>query len=122
MRIRRDPEAQVFTIEGRFDGTTVAGVRPKLHAAIELGDGRLVVDLSAVETIDVYGLGVLVGAHRKAVMAGRRLVLREVPPRVLRLLAATRLYRVLAIEPSRQRADYAVARSSTESLPLSYAN
>ena len=41
------------------------------------------------------GLGVLVGAHRRAQRAGRTLVLRDVPDPVGRLLFVTRLDRVL---------------------------
>jgi anti-anti-sigma factor len=59
-----------------------------------------VVDLAGVEIVDASGLGVLVGAHRLASRRERRLVLRHVPQRVERLLAATRLNRVLAIEPA----------------------
>ena len=38
------------------------------------------------------------GAHRRAGRCGRRLVLRDVPPQMQRLLIATRLHRILAIE------------------------
>jgi anti-anti-sigma factor len=100
MRIRGNPEAQVVAVEGRLDGATVAGIRPRLHAAIDTGAGDLAVDLHGVETIDVAGLGVLVGAHRKAADEGRLLFLRNVPPGVMRVLASTRLYRVLPVEPA----------------------
>ena len=54
---------------------------------------------SDVEIWDASGLGVLVGANRKARQCGRRLVLADVPPRQLRLLRATRLSRALTVEP-----------------------
>jgi anti-anti-sigma regulatory factor len=38
------------------------------------------------------------GVHRRAGRCGRRLVLRGVPPQMQRLLVATRLHRILAIE------------------------
>jgi anti-anti-sigma regulatory factor len=41
---------------------------------------------------------VIMGAHRRAGRCGRRLVLRGVPPQMQRLLVATRLHRILAIE------------------------
>src|SRR5206468_7547502 len=65
---------------------------------LALGTGDLVVDLGRAELIDATGLGVLVGTHRRADRAGRRLVLRAVPDRIDRLLIATRLHRVLAVE------------------------
>jgi anti-anti-sigma factor len=100
MRDRGNPDAQVVAVAGRLDGATVADIRPRLHAAIDMGEGDLAIDLHRVETIDVAGLGVLVGAHRKATGEGRRLFLRNVPPRVMRVLATTRLYRVLPVEPA----------------------
>ena len=85
-------------LRGRLDVTTVADVRLALHAAVDSGTGDLLVDLGEVDVVDASGLGVLVGAHRRAGRAGRRLVLRNVPDRILRLLALTRLNRVLHVE------------------------
>lgn len=51
-----------------------------------------------MDLVDATGLGVLVGADRRAKLAGRRVVLRDVRPRLLRILRATRLHRVLTIE------------------------
>jgi anti-anti-sigma factor len=100
MRVRHDPATQVVAVEGRLDRATAGNVRHRLHAAIGVGTGDLVLDLSGIDTIDVNGLGVLVGVHRQAHRVGRRLVLREVPPRVMRCLASSRLYRVLRVEPA----------------------
>jgi anti-anti-sigma factor len=49
-----------------LDVRSVAEVRDALHAAIDAGDGDLVVDVSGVELVDAAGLGVLVGADRRA--------------------------------------------------------
>ena len=83
---------------GRLDVHSVSDVRALLHAAIDAADGDLVVDVSGVDLVDATGLGVLVGADRRARLAGRRLVLRDVTPRLLRILRVTRLHRVLTIE------------------------
>jgi anti-sigma B factor antagonist len=83
---------------GRLDARGAGTARDALHAALATGDGELVVDLSGVELLDATGLGVLVDVHRRAGLAGRRLVLRNASPRVARLLAITRLNRVLAVE------------------------
>ncbi len=87
-----------IALEGRLDVHAVAEVREALHAAIDGGTGDLVVDMSQVELIDLTGLGVLVGADRRAKLAGRRVVLRDAPPRLMRILRATRLHRVLTVE------------------------
>lgn len=98
MRVRGKPGAQVVEVGPRLDVGTVAGVRPRLHDAVDSGEGDLIVDLSELEMIDATGLGLLVGTHRRAIGAQRRLVLREVPPRIMRVLAVTRLNRVLCVE------------------------
>ena len=85
-------------LSGRLDVHSVAEVRAALHAAIDAGAGDLVVDVSGVELVDATGLGMLVGADRRAKLAGRRVVLRDAAPRLLRILRATRLHRVLTVE------------------------
>lgn len=85
-------------LEGRLDVTTAGEIRMALHDAIDAGDGDLILDMAGVDVIDATGLGVLVGTHRRAGKHGRRLVLRAVPQRVMRVLAVTRLHRVLAVE------------------------
>jgi anti-anti-sigma factor len=86
------------SLPARLDGSTVADVRLTLHTALDSAPGDLVVDCSAVEVVDAIGLGVLVGLHRRTHAEGRRLVLADPKPRVLRLLAVTRLHRVLHLE------------------------
>ncbi|GAA2684985.1 MULTISPECIES: STAS domain-containing protein [Nonomuraea] len=98
MRVRGKPGAQVVYVGHRLDVGTVAEIRPHLHDAVDSGKGDLIVDLSTLEMIDSTGLGVLVGTHRRALSADRRLVLRGVPPRIMRVLAVTRLNRVLRVE------------------------
>lgn len=86
---------QLLCLAGRLDVVAAADVRSALAGALDQGLGDLTLDLSAVEGIDATGLGVLVGAHRRAGRAGRRLVLRDVPPAVARVLLVTRLDKVL---------------------------
>jgi anti-anti-sigma factor len=87
-----------IALSGRLDVRSVADVRSALHAAIDAGSGDLVVDVSGVETIDATGLGMLLGADRRAKTAGRRVVLRDAGPRLTRLLRATRLHKVLTVD------------------------
>ncbi|MBB5079927.1 STAS domain-containing protein [Nonomuraea endophytica] len=98
MRVQGKPGAQVVRIGSRLDAGTSAGLRQRLHDAVDSGTGDLILDLSKLEMIDATGLGVLVGTHRRALAAERRLVLRRVPPRIMRVLAVTRLNRVLRVE------------------------
>jgi anti-anti-sigma factor len=93
---------QTVSLRGRLDVAAVADVRLVLHAIVDAGRGDLVLDMAEVEGIDGTGLGALVGAHRRAGRRGRRLVLRDVPPRVRRVLVVTRLHRVLHQERTLQ--------------------
>jgi anti-anti-sigma factor len=96
MHIRGDHVELV--VGGRLDVRSAADARTVLHSAVDDGVGDLVLDLSELDSWDATGLGVIMGAHRRAGRCGRRLVLRDVPPQMQRLLVATRLHRILAIE------------------------
>jgi anti-sigma B factor antagonist len=98
MRVRGNLKGQVVRLGARLDAGTSSGERARLHEAVASGAGDLILDLSELEVIDATGLGVLVGTHRMARDAGRRVVLRAVPPRIMRILAVTRLNRVLHVE------------------------
>jgi anti-anti-sigma factor len=87
-----------LALSGRLGSATVGDVRVALSDAIAAGVDDLHVDLGAVELVDATGLGVLVGGHRRAERAGRRLVLCNVPERIERLLLVTRLHRVLVVD------------------------
>jgi anti-sigma B factor antagonist len=91
---------QLVHLTGRLDVHAAADVRIALADAVESGEGDLVIDLASLEGVDATGLGVLVGAHRRAGRAGRTLVLRDVQPPVGRLLFLTRLDRVLRLSSS----------------------
>jgi anti-sigma B factor antagonist len=92
------PGAEVDLV-GRLDVKTASTVRETLQACVDGGEGDLLLHVGSLEIWDSAGLGVLVGAHRRARRAGRRVVLTEVPPRQLRLLKATRLHRLFLVEP-----------------------
>ena len=86
---------KVVALTGKLDVHAAADVRNALAEAVDVGEGELVLDLAALEAVDATGLGVLVGAHRRAQRAGRTLVLEDVPAGVTRLLLVTRLDKVL---------------------------
>ena len=96
--LHEEVAGQVLHVSGRLDVHTVPDVRAALHAAVDAGRGELVVHLGGIVVADATGLGVLVGAHRRAQRTGRRLVLHDVPLPALRLLQVTRLHRVLQVE------------------------
>jgi anti-sigma B factor antagonist len=98
-----------FRVLGALDVTTAATIRAELTDLLAApGTDDLVVDLDQMGALDTVGLGLLVGIHRQSQRTGRRLVLTGVPPRMSRVLAVTRLNRVLTIDGSSAAADEVV--------------
>jgi anti-anti-sigma factor len=91
------PTPHGVVVSGLLDVRAAAQVRAALQRALEAADGDVVLDVTGVDAIDVTGLGVIVAAHRRAAERGRRLVLVGVGPSLVRVLAVTRLHRVLAL-------------------------
>ena len=61
------------SLPSRVDATTSGDVRYTLQVALDSAhEGDLTVDASAVISLDVAGLGVLVAAHRRARQRGVR--------------------------------------------------
>ena len=69
-----------IALTGRLDVSAASEVRAVLHEALDAGSGDLVVDLSGVEVVDATGLGVLLGADRRAKLLGRRSSCATPPP------------------------------------------
>ncbi|MFG1923511.1 STAS domain-containing protein [Cryptosporangium sp. NPDC048952] len=90
--------SQLVVAGPRLDAATVNSLRGCLDEALRSGSGPLILDLTGVQTVDAIGLGMLLGVERRAAGAGRQLLLRNVPPRVARLLRALGLHRVLTTE------------------------
>jgi len=89
-----------LVLAGRFDGRSTALVRDLLYARIAEG-GDVVVDLAAVDSIDVTALRLLAAAGALLDRQGRTLVLRGCTPAVRRLLAVSRMRSLLQVEPLR---------------------
>lgn len=89
---------EALALSGRLDASNVGDVRARVDWLIDTTNDDVVVDLSEVDVIDVTGLGMLAAAHRRLERAGRRLVLRGCVGHVRRVLAVTRLGRVMHVE------------------------
>ena len=94
-----DDAGGALVVHGDID---VAG-GPVLEAAIleREADGPVVIDLGDVFFIDSSGLRSLLGASRRAMDRGTKVVLRDVGPEVLRLLQITGTTGHFSIETSR---------------------
>jgi anti-anti-sigma factor len=98
--VRQTGTADEVLLSGRLDARAAGEVRDALHAVLAGGSGPMVVDLSGVELLDVTGLGVLAGAHRRARLEDREMVLRGGSVRIVRLLRLARLDRVITLQPA----------------------
>lgn len=85
-------------IGSHLDVRSVGDVRTVLTAVQDCASGDVVVDMSALEVIDSAGLGMLAAAHVRGERSGHRLVLRNCSKELRRVLAVTRLNRVLHVE------------------------
>jgi anti-sigma B factor antagonist len=87
-------------LTGRLDARSAASVRTTLQESVDAGVGELVIEMGGLEIWDGTGLGVLVGAGRRAQRAGRRLVLTGVRARELRLLRVARVTWTSSVRPA----------------------
>lgn len=96
---RRDG-VPVVSVLGEVDVATAPALREALDAAVDGGSDPLVVDLSAVTFIDSTGLGVLIGARKRCIDAGRELRVVVSEPRILKVFEITGLNDLFTIHPA----------------------
>ena len=87
--------AMVIKPEGRLNMVAAPGLRKELHALVDKGNSRIVVDLSRTEFIDSSGLGALISGLKAARQAGGDLRLAAPTRQVTTVLELTNLNRVL---------------------------
>ena len=95
-------DGQVLMLGGDLDVRSTSEVRAAVHRHLrEHGadaDGRVIVDISGVVSIDATALKVIAAASRQARHRGARVVLRGACPAVRRMLHLTHLIRVVDLE------------------------
>lgn len=97
LKTENDGKTLVFKLRGSLDLATAPTIRAALAEATEKESHELIVDLTQLEFLDSTGLGVLIGAHRRAVEHGGafRLIITDGP--ISRLLNITGLVAVFAV-------------------------
>ena len=87
----------VVTLSGEVDIAAAPPLREALIAAAGDGTSDVIVDFAGVEFIDSTGLGVLVGALKRARLAGREFVLCGLSTTTTKVLEVTSLTKVFTI-------------------------
>ena len=90
----------VVVLEGELEVSEAPALRDLLGSLIAGPQSRILLDLGQVSFIDSSGIGVLVGAHRRAEEAGARIGLAAPNAGVRRVFELTRTDRVLRIYDS----------------------
>jgi anti-sigma B factor antagonist len=90
----------VVVARGQLDVATAPDFRQDLVEAQYGGSTRVVVDLDGVEFLDSMGLGVLVGALKRARTHDGEFAVACARDRLLQLFALTGLDRILRIAPT----------------------
>lgn len=105
---------EVVTVVGEVDVHTAPQLREKLRQVIDEQPRDVVVDIAGVPFMDSTALGVLVGALKRARLAGGTLRLAGPDPLASKILRVTGLVKVFSIHP-----DLANALGSPHPLPES---
>ena len=95
-RVRREGGYVIVTVAGEIDIATVARLRERLFGLAASGC-PLVADLDQVSFMDAAGLGVLVGAARRAAAAGASLHVVCARRQIRRLFGLTGLDRQIPL-------------------------
>ncbi len=96
IRVQHEPAHVIVTVAGEIDITTASRLRERLFDLAVAGR-PVVVDLDHVSLADATGLGVLVGAARRAAARGTNLHVVCAQPETLRLLRSTGLDRQISL-------------------------
>ncbi len=104
IRVERVGTVIVVSLNGSMDLASAPSLRAELEQRLTHASPKLVIDLSGVDYIDSYGLGVLVEAMKRARRAAGELRLCAPRPEVRSLLDVTGLSGRIPVLPSRRDA------------------
>jgi anti-sigma B factor antagonist len=96
--VKDDAGQSTVVVEGEVDVATAPALRDELYRLIERGSSTIVVDLAGMDFIDSTGLGVFVGALKRAREGGGAIELRGLQPSARKVFDITGLSSAFTIE------------------------
>ena len=102
VRVEPGVDETLVVVDGELDVATVPQLRAAIDAAARHEPRTVVVHARDVRFADATSLGLLVTVSRRLDADGRRLVVRDPSPILLRLFGITRVEEVLEIEQSQE--------------------
>jgi anti-sigma B factor antagonist len=100
LEVDQEDNASVLHVTGEVDVATAPRLREQVVKLVGEGETRIVIDLEGVEFIDSTGLGVLVGALKRARTHGGDVVIVCTQTRILKVLEITGLNHVFEMHGS----------------------
>lgn len=90
----------VVNVQGEVDVYTAPRLREELHRSLDQGSNKLVVNLADVAYMDSSGLGVLIGALKRAREEKGDLLVAAPNARISRILEVTGLSKIFNVRDS----------------------
>lgn len=94
----------VVTVAGELDVVGGPDLRQAVMREVQAGNHRLVLDLTGVDFLDSFGLGVIIGALKRTRLLDGDLRLVVPEPRLRRVFEVCDLDRVFALHPDLEAA------------------
>ncbi len=107
--IVREQNISILRVEGKIIGSTAKAFRQAMERQLEVGNVKLVVDLTKVPLIDSTALGAIILAMRGFQESGGKLVLLNPQKAVQNVLEVTHLASVVEIYDTEDRAHAALS-------------
>ncbi len=103
--IRKIGDITIVELKGKITiGTGDLQMREAIHAVLNEGARKLVVDMSGVTTIDSSGVGELVGCYTTSTHKGAKMKLMNLPAKISDVLTVTQLITVFDVYPNEAEA------------------
>ena len=98
-------DAKIIDLKGKITiGAGDLQMREAIHAALNSGSQKILVNMKDVATIDSSGVGELVGCYTSVTNKGGKLKLLHLPPKINDVLTVTQLITVFDVYESESEA------------------